>query len=316
MLADKLFVVTGVSGSGKSTVLHAFKDLGYYSVENLPGAMIADFVRYFKQEHAQDNGVISGSPCCSEKESRDGVTATSSPSFAGYVLTLNTADPRWHVAAIEQLSRLREQGVKVIQLFIDCQDEVLMRRYQETRRPHPLFVARASVETMAQALCAEREHLQAFRSNADRIIDTSSYSPHELRRLIEGLLGAQQALQVEVVSFGYKFGVPRDADLVIDVRFLPNPHFETELRALTGEERSVDEFVFRSGEAQEFLEHYLRLLTFLLPRYLNEGKSYLIIAVGCTGGRHRSVAVSRHLAQAIKNLGYKVTNSHRDKDRL
>ncbi len=293
MRTSNLFLVTGVSGSGKSTVISILEDLGFYCVDNLPAQMIGDFARYLETE-------------------RD----TGRPGRPGYALLLDCRDIDSSSPVLVELRRLKELGVDVFILFLECQDDVILRRYKETRRPHPLILEGSAVTTMFEALQLERVQLRAFRARADRIIDTSSFSPHDLKRTIENLLGSTHKFCIEFCSFGFKFGVPADADLVLDVRFLPNPHFLPELRPLTGMDQAVSEFVFHSGDALDLVKHYTELLAFLLPRYQKEGKHYLIAGFGCTGGRHRSVAITNRMAEEISNLGYEVIVSHRDKDRV
>ena len=293
MRTRSLYVVTGVSGSGKSTAISAFEDLGFSCVENLPAQMIGDYARYL-----ESGGELHR------------------PEVPGYALLLDCRDIESSKTVIKELKRLQSLGVAVFVLFLDCQDDVILRRYQETRRPHPLILEGSATGTMSNALQLERSQLSSFRAKADRIIDTSSFSPHDLKRAIESMLGSTHAFSIEICSFGFKFGIPRDADIVLDVRFLPNPHFVPELRPLTGNDAQVSEFVFHSGEAEELVKKYSELLIFLLPRYRKEGKHYLSIAFGCTGGRHRSVAIANRIAAELVERGYVVSVGHRDKDRV
>jgi len=214
-------------------------------------------------------------------------------------------------AAIDQL---RAAGVSVSLLFLDCQDEVVVRRFRETRRPHPLHISEAGsfLQTIAEALVKERELLADFRDSADRVIDTSTLTPHQLRAVIEDFCGQRQTLRTIITSFGFKYGSPTDVDLLIDVRFLPNPYFVEDLRPLTGKDQSVSDYVFETEDAKEFFRRYLSLLEFLIPRYQKEGKRYLTIGVGCTGGRHRSVAVSLALKEELKQRGIAAQVKHRD----
>lgn len=293
MRTRSLYVVTGVSGSGKSTAISAFEDLGFSCVENLPAQMIGDYARYL-----ETGGELHR------------------PELPGYALLLDCRDIESSSSVVGELKRLRSLGVQIFILFLDCQDDVILRRYQETRRPHPLILEGTMRGTMSDALQLERAQLSSFRAKADRIIDTSSFSPHDLKREIEAMLGSTHAFNIEICSFGFKFGIPRDADIVLDVRFLPNPHFVPELRPLTGNDSSVSEFVFHTGEAEELVQKYVELLVFLLPRYRKEGKHYLIIAFGCTGGRHRSVSIAKRIANDLQKHGYQVSISHRDQDRV
>ena len=309
MQANRLVIITGMSGSGKSIALNVFEDMGYFCVDNLPAPLIskfADFLINMPEEWSRSNVKIQSVDAASKgSESREWrfalqVDCREEGSFADVAL------------AVE---RLRGLGTDVTILFFDCFDEVLVQRFRETRRPHPILLSHPSLKTLNEALTWERELLSEFRGAANRIIDTSSFSPHDLRRVIEGVFRYETALEVIIHSFGFKFGVPYDADLIMDVRFLPNPHFVNTLRERTGFDPAVKNFVFQSEETDEFLRRYLSLLEYLLPRYQQEGKRYLSIAIGCTGGRHRSVAIALRLGEELGMRGYNITVRHRDVER-
>ena len=216
-------------------------------------------------------------------------------------------------AAVE---RFRAAEAEISLLFVDCQDEVVARRYSETRRPHPLLVGSHQSETVYEALARERELLADFREAATRIIDTTSFTPHELRRVVEDSCQHRNKLEVTLVSFGYKYGLPNDADLLVDVRFLANPYFVKELRRGTGLDQEVANYIFQYPEADEFVARYLSLIEYLVPKYQEEGKRYLTIGIGCTGGRHRSVAVTSRLKDGLQALGIHAIVRHRDVQRM
>jgi len=214
----------------------------------------------------------------------------------------------------KELTELRGKGINYRVLYLQASDDVLQRRFKETRRRHPL----AKYGTVSDGIAKEKEALQGVKGEADVIIDTSNMKAQDLRNRLRqdfGDGGDKQGLAVNVVSFGYKYGTPPDADLVIDVRFLPNPHYIPELKPLTGKDTPVRDFVLGRGETQEFLKRFFALLEFLLPGYVSEGKSYLTIAMGCTGGRHRSVALADSTSAFLNKAGYRVSVRHRDVDK-
>ncbi|OVE79985.1 RNase adaptor protein RapZ, partial [bacterium J17] len=229
-----------------------------------------------------------------------------------YALMVDCRDERSVNDIRRAMSRLKEAGIPVSVVFFDCQDEVAIRRFRETRRPHPLLVAGASVGTISDALAKERELLSELRNVADLVIDTTALSPHDLRRLIEEETSYRRNLQIVIESFGFKYGVSHNVDLVADVRFLPNPHFVSDLQPKTGKDAGVVDYVFSNGDAEEFVNRYYSLLSFLIPKFEKEGKHYLTIGIGCTGGKHRSVAISRKLQELLKRDGINVTIRHRD----
>jgi len=297
--APEVVVVTGLSGAGKSTALGTLSDLGYYCVDNLPPSLVLDTVRV-----CAAGGVL---PVALGLDVRVGA-------FLDQALTAITAleAPAW----------------RLVVLFLDAADDVLVRRFSETRRPHPLLAARSPPSdegpgsghdalSVLDGVQLERERLSAIRTRSDLVIDTSQMSVHDLRRDVTERFGpdheARPAMLTRLVSFGFKYGIPLDADLVFDVRFLDNPHFVRELRDRPGTEAAVRDFVLSSPGCAELLEHLERLLRFSLPRYEREGKSYLTIGVGCTGGRHRSVAVAASLAERLGTGGrFRVRLMHRD----
>jgi len=281
----ELVIVTGISGAGKASALKAFEDLGFHAVDNLPLELLPDFARLVdKSTEIQRAAIVV--------DVREGPT----------------------------LDRLPEilKGVKLLLptrvVFLESQDAVLVRRYSETRRPHPL----GKMETVSRSIVEERQLLDPIRNVADTLIDTSDFNVHELRANIQerfGHEGEVRQLLVSCLSFGFKNGVPLDADLVFDVRFLPNPHFVPEFRKLTGLNKGVADYVRGFPQTQEFLSRVTDLMLYLLPHYVKEGKSYLTVAFGCTGGQHRSVMMAEDIAQELKNSGYHVKALHRDMPR-
>lgn len=280
--ANHLVVITGMSGSGKASVMKAFEDLGYYCVDNLPIGLIPRFADLAKQS--------------SEIEK------------AALVTDIREGEQLKKLPAI--IRSLRRQ-VNMTVIFLEASDEVLQRRFSETRRPHPL----GKGSTVKDALSKERKMLQPIRALADIVVDSSRFNVHELRAHITSKFttGSQDKnILVSVVSFGYKGGVPEDADLLFDVRFLPNPHFVPEFRPLTGRHPRVAKYIRSFPQTQEFIDRISELLIYLLPHYVREGKSYLTIAFGCTGGQHRSVLISEEVKKLLAKAGYRVKVSHRD----
>jgi UPF0042 nucleotide-binding protein len=279
----RIVVITGISGSGKSIAIQALEDIGFFCVDNLPPIFIEKFV-----ELSELSSEISKIGLC-----------------------IDVRGTRFFSEAFETFKELKNQGSKVTIIFLEAQDEVLLRRFSETRRPHPLF-ERGELSTIIKE---ERERLFDFRSIADLIIDTSSLTPHQLRKRIQEYCSQGRELEtkmaIKILSFGFKYGLPQDADLVFDVRFLPNPYFVRELKELSGIDPKVSEYVFKTKKGEEFLEYMEKFLKFLLPHYRDEGKSYLTIALGCTGGRHRSVALAEKLAEILEK-DIELSVYHRD----
>jgi RNase adapter protein RapZ len=280
-----LVIITGFSGAGKSTAMNAFEDEGYFCVDNLPSEMIRSLVDLFMHagSKVQRAAVVSDVRGGSYFEGLDAM-----------------------------LDDLRASGVKHRVLFLVADEQTLLTRYKETRRRHPL----APTAGVAEGIAREREVLAPLRARADVVIDTSGLTAAMLRRkLADELLPTRTPgrLAVTLQSFGFKYGPTQDPDLLLDVRFLPNPHYEPDLRPLTGEDPRIVEFINRDGELDAFYERLHPLLDYLLPRYLAEGKAHLVIAIGCTGGRHRSVAIARHLADRYAPADeYLVNVVHRD----
>ena len=282
-----LVIITGFSGAGKSTAMAAFEDEGYFCVDNLPSEMIRSLVDLF---------VHVGS--------KVGRAAVVSDARGG----------SYFEGLAAMLDGLRASGVRHRVLFLEADEETLLTRYKETRRRHPL----APSGSVAEGIMRERELLAPLRARADVVIDTSQLTAAMLRRkLTDELLPTRNPgrLAVTFQSFGFKYGASRDADLLFDVRFLPNPHYEPELRPLTGADPAVVQFINRDGDLDAFYERLHPLLDYLLPQYLAEGKAHLVVAIGCTGGRHRSVAIARHLADRYGDQnGYLIDVTDRDVD--
>ena len=278
----ELVIVTGISGSGKASALRAFEDLGYHCVDNLPLELLPDFATLVEKSAEVERAAIV-------VDVREGMTLDRLPEI---------------LKGVKKLLRTRV-------VFLDAQDAVLVRRYSETRRPHPL----GRMETVSRSIVEERQLLDPIRNVADTLIDTSNYNVHELRAQIQSRFGQEEKtkrLLVSCLSFGFKNGVPLDADMVFDVRFLPNPHFVPEFRKLTGLDPKVAAYVRGFPQTQEFLERVKSLLLYLLPHYVEEGKSYLTVAFGCTGGQHRSVMMAEEMSKRLKKAGYQVKAIHRD----
>ncbi|MBU1039923.1 MAG: RNase adapter RapZ [Proteobacteria bacterium] len=286
--AFPVVVVTGLSGSGKSTALNVFEDLGYFCVDGLPAAMLPKLVSLFFGKDSKHRGLALG-------------------------MDLRQHDflDQWNDA----LQELSAKGIFVRVLFVEAKDASLMRRYATTRRPHPLESASLGLE---QALTKERAMLSPLRKDAELVIDTSEYSIHDLRRMIQERFTSKenigQGMRVHVLSFGFKYGVPAEADLVFDLRFLPNPYFVPELRPMSGKDKAVADYVFKVEPGLTFQCKLQEFLLYLLPLYAAEGRYRIAVAVGCTGGRHRSVAMAEHLLATLRDSGYSVTIEHRHFD--
>jgi UPF0042 nucleotide-binding protein len=279
----RLVAVTGLSGSGRSAALKAFEDIGFYCVDNLPLALLPSFVEFARG---------------SEEASR-------------FAIGIDIREKGFPERFPDLWGTFRDRGLVVEMLFLDAADQTIVRRFSETRRPHPL--ARGTTPLL-DGIRRERAALAEVKKLADRIIDTSDYTVHDLRQAIERLYaeGGVRPMVITLVTFGYKYGAPYELDLLFDVRFLPNPHFVQELRPYTGEDPRVKEYVMGRPDSEEFVARLEAFLTYLLPRYRSEGKSYLTIGFGCTGGRHRSVAVSLTIAERLRLNGYDVNIKHRD----
>jgi UPF0042 nucleotide-binding protein len=280
--AGEVVIITGMSGSGKASVLKAFEDLGYYCVDNLPVGLIPRFAELVGQ----------------------------SSEIERTALVVDVREGR-QLAELPDIVKAVRRMISTKVIFLEASDSVLLRRYSETRRPHPL----GTKEPVKASLAAERRHLRHIRDLADLVIDTSKFNVHELRAHITGLFEKKENgrnILVSCVSFGFKHGVPDDADLVFDVRFLPNPHFVPEFRPLTGRHAKVAKYIRSFPQTAEFIQRISDLLVYLLPHYIHEGKSYLTIAFGCTGGQHRSVMIAEDVAKRLKKAGYRIKVLHRD----
>jgi len=285
--SGELVILTGMSGSGKLSALKAFEDLGYYSVDNLPLELIPQFAELVRQSTQIERAALV-------IDVREGMRLDEFP------------------AILKKVRRVLPTRV----VFLEASEEALIRRFSETRRPHPL----GRSETVVDSIRAERKRLDPIRNVADILLDTTRFNVHELRAHINAQFertdqGGQPNLTVSCISFGFKNGVPTDADLVFDVRFLPNPHFIPEFRKLTGRHPKVARYVRHFPQTAEFLDKITDLLNFLLPHYIKEGKSYLTVAFGCTGGQHRSVFIAEEIKKRLSGEGYRVKTAHRDMPR-
>ncbi|MEZ2346555.1 RNase adapter RapZ [Terriglobus sp. RCC_193] len=280
----ELVVLTGLSGAGKLSALKAFEDLGYYAVDNLPLELIPQFAELLRGSSEFSRAVLG-------VDVREG----SIENFPGILHNVRGLLPTTVV-------------------YLEASDDVLVRRYSETRRPHPL----RRDELVSESIASERKRMEPIRNVADVLLDTSHFNVHQLRAHIITQFSrreGEQRLLVSTMSFGFKNGVPAEADLVFDVRFLPNPHFVPEFRPLTGRDERVAKYVMDFPQTKEFLDRTADMLMFLLPYYVTEGKSYLTIAFGCTGGQHRSVAIAEEMKKRLSDAGYQVRVSHRDMPR-
>lgn len=284
----ELVILTGMSGAGKASALKAFEDLGYYSVDNLPLDLIPRFA-----DLVQKSAEITRAALVIDV--REGIKLDRFP------------------AILKQVRKVLPTRV----VFLEASEDSIVRRFSETRRPHPL----GRGETVISSIRAERKRLDPIRNVADILLDTTKFNVHDLRAHINAQFerGGDESndrnLTISVMSFGFKNGVPTDADLVFDVRFLPNPHFVPEFRKLTGLDPKVAKYVRGFPQTQEFLDKATDMLTFLLPHYIKEGKSYLTIGIGCTGGQHRSVMITEELKKRLAEAGYRAKSAHRDMPR-
>jgi len=288
MTGIDFIVVTGMSGAGKSAASRCLEDLGFFCIDNLPAALIPKVAEL-----------------CAQSEKRIDRVA----------LVIDAREGRFLDALFDILVDLRRDGHQVRMVFLDASDEVLVRRFSESRRPHPL----APGGTALEGIRAERARLAPLKAKADLVIDTSSFTVHEFRKLLATSfleLPAPPRTSLSLVSFGYKYGLPVDADLVFDARCLPNPHFVEALQPLTGKAPQVVDYVLGFAQARGFADQIQSFLTPMLPLYVQEGKAYLTIAVGCTGGRHRSVVLVEELARRLRDAGHEVSVRHRDMERV
>ena len=286
---SEVVVIAGMSGAGRSVAADNLEDLGWFVMDNLPPQLIPKVA-----ELADGSG--SG----------------------GDRLALVVGSGRYHDEVVPLIGGLRHQVDRLQLVFLDASTEVLVRRYESTRRRHPFDVDARSGDTLTDVIEAERLALEPLRAEADLLIDTTELNVHQLRRRMHeafGSIGSETAMRTTVTSFGYKYGLPLDVDLVFDCRFLPNPHWVEELRPQTGLDAAVADYVLEQPVTGAFLARLERLLALILPFYVQEGKSYLTVAFGCTGGRHRSVAIAERMARALDRLGHAPAIVHRDIDR-
>ena len=285
-MGREIVVITGMSGAGRSTVAHAMEDHGWYVIDNLPPSLL---IPLFDLTQSSDDSIA---------------------------VVIDVRGRQFFDDLNKTLAELAERGISRKIIFVDASDDVLVRRFESSRRPHPL----QGSDRILDGIEKERERLRELRSGADLVVDSSQLNVHQLERKIAELFSVDPSasLKVNVLSFGYKFGLPVDADLVMDCRFIPNPHWNTELRALNGLDKQVSEAVLNAESVSEFLERYLALFNSLGQGYLREGKKYITLAIGCTGGKHRSVAVAEELARRINGSAIDAEHSvsahaiHRD----
>ena len=278
----RVVILTGVSGSGKSTALRVLEDAGFYCVDNLPIIFLEKLLE---------------------------LSAHTAGEITRIALVVDAREGRLLAEAPRVIDEVRRTGTRVDVVFFDASDEALLRRYSETRRRHPLGTG-----SVPEGIAAERKELEGLKAIANEVVDSSSLNVHELKRLVHARFveGSVEKMGVTVVSFGFRYGLPSHADVVLDVRFLPNPYFIPELKRFSGTDARVKDFVLSQPDARAFLDRMVDLCNFLLPRYRAEGKSYLTIAIGCTGGRHRSVAIAAALAVQLEPGGADVRLWHRD----
>lgn len=283
----RLVIVTGMSGAGKTTVLHYLEDADYYCVDNLPIQLMVPFIR---------------------------IASTGSPDiYSKIALGIDIRSGLTDGEMKDALAFLDQAGIRYEILFLDAGDDVIIRRYKETRRTHPLAGRTGSIE---EGICLERQQIRFMRERADYIINTSKLLTRELKKEVVRIFvedKSYKSLYITVQSFGFKYGIPVDSDLVVDVRFLPNPYYVPELKPLTGNDKPIIDYVLSQKQTGEFLKRYTELLSFLIPNYIAEGKNQLVISVGCTGGRHRSVVLANEIYRILaQNTEYGVRIEHRD----
>lgn len=283
MICSHIIIITGFSGSGKSTAIAALEDAGYYCVDNMPVVLLPEFLKL----------PVEGGD------------------FAGCAFVMDLREHGFLSKYAAVLDSIKKNGCSIEIVFLEADEKTLLQRYKQTRRHHPLAFGKSLIE----GIRAEKQLLQDLRKSADRVINTSTFNVHELKSMVLHIAQNCTSLTpmaIQVMSFGYKYGIPLDADLIIDVRFLSNPYFMPKLQHLDGESKKIQEFVLKDPQASIFLRKYLDLLDYLIPLYEKEGKAYLTIAVGCTGGRHRSVVIAKAVGDHLLALQKQITITHRD----
>lgn len=277
-------IITGLSGAGKTQAIRSLEDLGFFCVDNLPPALIPKFAELCYQTRGKIDKIA---------------------------LVIDIRGGEFFDELLSSLEALEDEGISLEILFLEASDEALVKRFKESRRRHPL----APDDRVIKGIEEERKRLEEIRIRADYVIDTTNLRPKQLNEELAGLFsveGKKEGLLISVVSFGFKYGIPLDADLVFDVRFLPNPYYNEALRDYSGENKAVKEYVMKWPDTRKFLDKLNDLVEFLIPRYIQEGKSNLVIAVGCTGGRHRSVIIANALCEEMKNKNHRAIAEHRD----
>ncbi len=280
-------IITGMSGAGKTQAANVLEDIGFFCVDNLPPTLIPKFAELC----AQTNGRMQK-----------------------IALVIDVREGKFLANLFDILDGLKKGGHRVMILFLNAGEDSLVRRFSETRRPHPLAID----GSLVMGIRNERQILAKLQREADLVIDTSNYTVHEFRKLLFDAFqgwGTSETTRISLISFGYKYGLPNYADIIFDLRFLPNPHFVEELKPLTGKDQPVIDFILESPNTCSYLERLVDFLNFCLPLYIQEGKSYLTICLGCTGGRHRSVTLVEHLAKALRQMGHPIHVHHRDIDK-
>lgn len=278
----RVVVLSGLSGSGKSTAIKALEDLGFFCLDNLPVVLLPKFLEL-----------------CLASKGR----------ITKVALVMDLREKDFLRPYVETFGQLRDEGRELELLFLEASEAALVRRFQETRRPHPLG------QSLLEAIRLEREGLAGLKSMASWVLDTSEFTSHQLKRVIRerfGPLKDVEGMTTTLLSFGFRHGMPLEADLVMDVRFLPNPYFQPALKPMTGEDQQVIDYVLSAPQAKQFLEKLEGMMVFLIPLYQLEGKAYLTLAIGCTGGRHRSVTIANELGRFLEKKGWKIRVRHRD----
>ncbi|SJZ41695.1 RNase adapter RapZ [Selenihalanaerobacter shriftii] len=280
-------IITGMSGAGKTETIRIFEDLGFFCVDNLPPALISKFAELCLQSEGKVDKIA---------------------------LVIDIRGRDFFNALFEELAALEEESIDYQILFLEASTDALIRRFKETRRRHPL----AEEGRILDAIKLEREKLERLRGSADKIIDTSQLTIKELKKELKAnftRIELNDKINISIISFGFKYGMPMDSDLMFDVRFLPNPHYVKSLRALTGNDKEVQDYILKWPVAKSFKDKFFDLIDFLVPQYIKEGKTHLAIAIGCTGGKHRSVTFTNKLSDFLKNKQYHVIIEHRDIDK-